>query len=128
MSVMNCGSILGRSLRACLALAVLIALSSVCLAGEIRVGAAMQVKPNSIWFQDADQFARWQALKKSGDAKAFAAFQEEALHQRAAWQFINAQPVKILKVEPDKNRVEVEMTREGRLKGTQWVIDAEAVE
>lgn len=88
----------------------------------------MQVKPNSIWFQDADQFARWQALKKSGDEKTFTAFQEKALHERDAWQFINQQPVKILKVEPEKNRVSVEMTREGRLQGTLWVIDAEAVE
>ncbi len=116
-----------KFMRAYLTLFALVALGSACLAGEIRVGAAMQVKPYSVWFQDADMFARWQALKNGGDAKAFADFQQEALHQRDAWQFINSQPVKILKVEPAKNRVSVEMTREGRLLGTQWVIDAGAL-
>ncbi len=120
--------VLRMMIRACFVGFILAAFAGACLAGEIRAGAAMQVKPNSIWFQDSGLLARWQALKKSGDEKALAAYQEQALHERDAWQFINRQPVKILKVEPEKNRVEVEMTGPGRLQGTQWVLDAAAVQ
>ena len=87
----------------------------------------MQVKPYSVWFQDIDKFEQWQTLKKSGDAKAFAAFQEKTLRARDARQFINPQPVKILKVELEKNRVSVEMTGAGRLQGTEWLLDVEAL-
>jgi hypothetical protein len=117
----------GQTMRAYLALFILVAVGSACLAGEIRVGAAMQVKPYLVWFQDADKFAGWQALKQSGDTKAFAAYQKQALHQRDAWQFINQQAVKILKVEPEKNRVDVEMTGAGRLQGTKWLLDVDAL-
>ncbi len=70
----------GRNARSlCLALVALLAVGGACLAGDIRAGAAMQVKPYSVWFQDIDKFEQWQTLKKSGDAKAFAAFQEKTL-------------------------------------------------
>jgi hypothetical protein len=114
-------------MRAYLALFILVTLGSACLAGEIRLGATMQVKPNSIWFEDADKLARWQALKQSGDAKAFAAYQQEALHQRDAWQFINPHAVKVLKFAPEKNRVDVEMITAGRLQGSRWLLDADAL-
>ncbi len=65
-----------------LALVALLALGGAALAGEIRVGAAMQVKPNSIWFEDEALLARWQALKTSGDEKALADFQDKALRAR----------------------------------------------
>jgi|SRR5690242_7375986 hypothetical protein len=103
-------------------------LAATCFAGEIRNGATVQVKADSIWFQDAEKFARWQALKKGGDAKALAAHQEEALHQRDAWQFTKPLAVKILAVTPKANRVEVEMMTEGRLQGSQWVLDIDAID
>ena len=107
---------------------ILVALANACLAGEVRKGATMQVKADSIWFQDAEKFARWQALKKGGDAKALAAYQEEALRQRDAWQFIKPLAVKILGVTPKANRVEVEMTTEGRLQGSRWLLDIDAID
>ena len=39
------------SMRAALALFILVALSVDAFAGEIRKGATMQVKANSIWFE-----------------------------------------------------------------------------
>jgi hypothetical protein len=60
----------------------------------------MRVKPNSIWFEEAAQLARWQAARKRGNAKAFAAYQAKVLRQREAWQFIYELPVKILRYEP----------------------------
>jgi hypothetical protein len=107
---------------------VLMALANACLAGEIRKGATMQVKADSIWFQDAEKFARWEALKKGGDAKALAAYQEEALHQRDAWQFTKPLTVKILGVTAKANRVDVEMMTEGRLQGSRWLIDSDAID
>jgi hypothetical protein len=46
-------------------LAVLMALSIGVFAGEIRKGAAMEVRANSIWFQDVPRLTHWQKLKKS---------------------------------------------------------------
>jgi hypothetical protein len=124
----NAGLSPTKTMRAVVALIALLALGVACLAGEIRIGATMQVKANSIWFQDAGKFARWQALKQSGDAKALAAYQEDVLHQRDAWQFIYPLSVTILGYEPEENRVDVEMKTEGRLQGSQWLLDAGALE
>jgi hypothetical protein len=52
----------------------------------------MQVKPNSIWFQDVAMLTHWQRLKKSGDAAALASYQDSALSHRDAWQFTNQLP------------------------------------
>lgn len=107
---------------------VLAALASACHAGEIREGATVQVKADSIWFEEVEKFTRWQALKKNGDAKALAAYQEEALRQRDAWQFIKPLTVKVLAVTPKANRVEVEMMTEGRLQGSRWLLDVDAID
>ena len=108
-------------------LGMFLALSVASFAGEIRTGARMQVKPNSIWFEDTDKFTHWQQLKKSGDAAALASYQEEALSHRDAWQFLLPQPVKILRYDRRKNQVNVEMTASGRLQGTKWLLDADAL-
>jgi hypothetical protein len=107
---------------------VLVALANACLAGEIRKGATMQVKADSIWFQDAEKFARWQSLKKGGDTKALAAYQEEALRQKDARQFTKPLDVKIRGATPKANRVDVEMMTEGRLQGSRWLLDIDAID
>jgi hypothetical protein len=107
---------------------VLATLASACLAGEIRKGATVQVKADSIWFEEVEKFTRWQALKKNGDAKVLAAYQEEALRRRDAWQFIKPLTVKVLAVTPKANRVEVEMMTEGRLQGSRWLLDVDAID
>jgi hypothetical protein len=106
---------------------LLAALSSGSFASEIRKGAAMQVKPNSIWFQDTARLTRWQKLKKSGDLAALASYQDAVLSRRDAWQFIDPLTVKILGYKPGKNRVNVEMQEPGRLAGTTWWLDADAL-
>lgn len=88
----------------------------------------MQVKANSIWFQDVEEFARWQTLKKGGDPKVLAAYQEEALNRRDAWQFIQPLTVKLLGLAHKTSRVEVEMTTEGRLQGSRWLLDIDAID
>jgi hypothetical protein len=85
------------------------------------------VKPYSIWFEEADGLARWQDMKKSADAAAFASYQENLLHQREAWQFIHQQAVTILGFEPEKNRVHVQMQTTGRLENSQWWLDSAAL-
>jgi hypothetical protein len=86
----------------------------------------MQVKPNSIWFQDADKFTRWQELKTS-DSTALASYQDEVLSDRDAWQFTKWLTVKVLSYEPRKNQVNVEMKTAGRLLGSAWLLDADAL-
>ena len=88
----------------------------------------MQVKPDSIWFQSAAELARWQQLKKGGDAKALAAYRKEKLSQRDAWQFVNQLTVTILSYDSGKNQVEVRMVTPGRMLGTTWWLDAGAIE
>jgi hypothetical protein len=114
-------------MRVFLSLLILPALSIAAFAGAIEKGAAMQVKPNSIWFQDLGELTHWQQLKKSGNADALAAYQDKILGNRDAWQFIYKLDVKILGYEPAKNRVHVEMTTKGRMAGEDWYLDPDAL-
>lgn len=109
------------------ALLILSAFGISAFAGEIRKGATMEVKPNSIWFQDLAKLAHWQTLKKSGPAASFAAYQDQALSHRDAWQFLNQLSVKILRYDPAKNQVNVEMETPGRMLGSTWFLDANAL-
>lgn len=106
---------------------LLATLSTGSIADEIRKGATVQVKANSIWFQDLSKLAHWQELKKGGNSAALASYQGEVLSQRDAWQFISALTVKILRYKPRSNQVNVEMTESGRLEGTEWWLDADAL-
>jgi hypothetical protein len=108
-------------------LSVLLALTIISFAGDIRKGATMQVKANSIWFQDVAKLSHWQQLKKSGDSKAFAAYQEKEMSERDAWQFGNQLSVKIISYDGAKNQVHVQMLTPGRMLGTDWFLDAEAL-
>ena len=106
---------------------VLLASAIASFAGEIRTGATMQVKANSIWFQDAAKLSHWQQLKKGGNSKALDAYQEKELSERDAWQFLNQLTVKIISYDGAKNQVHVEMRTPGRMLGTDWFLDAEAL-
>jgi hypothetical protein len=122
-----CYPSLRKAMRALLALLVVAASATGSIAGEIRRGATMQVKPNSIWFEEAANLTRWQQLKRGGDPAALASYQEELLSHRDAWQFINRLSVKILEYQPGKNQVQVEMTTAGRMLGTKWFLDPDAL-
>jgi hypothetical protein len=103
---------------------VLLALGSACWAAEIQKGTLMNVKPNSIWFQEAAALTQWQRLKKSGHAKALASYQEKVLGAREAWQFLNQLNVKIISYDPATNQAHVEMRTPGRMLNTDWYLDA----
>jgi hypothetical protein len=105
----------------------LMVLGSVSFAGELRKGATMEVKPNSIWFEDTAKLTQWQKLKNGGDSTALASYQEKALSARDAWQFLSPLTVKILNFDRAKNQVHVEMKTPGRLVNSTWSLDADAV-
>jgi hypothetical protein len=106
---------------------LLVALGITSSGAEIRKGATMQVKPNSIWFQDPAKLAHWQQLKKSGNSKALASYQNEVLSQRAAWQFTEQLTVKVLGYQSGKKQVNVEVKTPGRLLSSKWLLDADAL-
>jgi len=111
-------------MTAFLAILVLLASGAGCFAGEIRSGLTLQVKPNSIWFEDAARPTRWQQLRKTGNSAA-ASYEEEL---RDAWQFINQLTVKILSYEAEKNQVNVKIESDaGRMLGTTWWLDADTL-
>jgi hypothetical protein len=114
-------------MRAFLALLLLAALNTGAVAAELRKGATMQVKPNSIWFEDAAKLTRWQQLRKSGNAAALTSYQDGALSKRDAWQFLSPLTVKILDYRPHDNQVKVELKTPGRMLGTTWSLDAGAL-
>lgn len=93
----------------------------------VHKGATVQIKPNSIWFSEAANLTHWQQLKKSGNARALSNFEGDVLSQRDAWQFTRPLSVRILRYEIPKKRVKVEMLSEGRMAGTKFWLDAEAV-
>jgi hypothetical protein len=115
-------------MKALLSLLLVMALGGAAFAAGIEKGATMQVKANSIWFQDAAELVQWQQLKKAGDTTVLAAYQDKVLGNRDAWQFTNPLPVKILGYDAAKRQVHVEMTTEGRMKGTDWLLDPDAIE
>lgn len=96
-------------------------------ASEIQKGASMQVKADSIWFQEVDHLTQWQKLKKGGDAKALSAYQKKLLSNRDSWQFTNSLLVRVLGHEAAKHQVHVEMTTPGRMLGTDWWLDSSAL-
>jgi hypothetical protein len=114
-------------MRALLIALVLVASIAESVAAEISKGAIMVVRPNSIWFEDAAKLTEWQQLRKSSGAAAFMSYQKSILSGRQAWQFINPRSVKILGYERRKNQVTVEMKSEGRLQGSTWLLDANAL-
>ena len=118
---------LGARLHIFLIVLILIATATAAFAGPIRKGAVLQVKPNSIWFDESAQLTHWQELKKSGNAAALTSYQEQMLGQRDAWQFVKPLKVKILRYEPATSQVNVEMKTTGRLQGTTWWLDASAM-
>ena len=111
-------------IRAQLGLLVLVTCSTSALASEMRAGTTMTVKSNSIWFQDVGQLTHWQKLRKGRKAAALAAYQEQKLRSRDAWQFIYPMEVKVLGHTPKTNPVSMEMLTEGRMLDTKWVLDA----
>ena len=97
------------------------------LAADIRASAIMQVKPNSIWFDEAADLAQWQELKKKGEEPALAAYEKSKLGSRDAWQFINPLTVKVLGYQQRDNQVAVEMKTKGRFEGLKMFLDAGAL-
>jgi len=61
------------------ALLLLAVVAKAALAGDISAAAVMQVKANSIWFDDAPSLMHWQELKKRGDAADLAAYEKDKL-------------------------------------------------
>ncbi|NWG24781.1 MAG: hypothetical protein HXY30_10300 [Pseudorhodoplanes sp.] len=115
--------------KALLAAFLLLAgLGGTSFAADIRKGATVQVKANALWFEDTGKLARWQRMKKKSDAATLAKLEQSMLRAREAWQFVNAQTVKVLDFDARTGRVRVEMTGEGRMQGTQWVVDEGTVE
>lgn len=110
-----------------LTLMILVAAMTLAVAAPVRKGAVMEVKPNSIWFQEAAALTHWQELKKGGNEAALTSYQQQVLGQREAWQFLKPLKVKILNFNPTTNQINVEMRTTGRLQGTTWWLDASAV-
>jgi hypothetical protein len=115
--------------KAILAVFLLLAgLGGISFAADIRKGAIVQVKANALWFEDAGKLARWQRMKKKSDAPTLAKLEQSMLRAREALQLVNPQTVKVLDFDAKTSRVRVEMTGEGRMQGTRWVVDEGAVE
>ena len=98
-----------------------------CLGAEIQKGASVQVKKDSIWFQEVSALAHWQALKKGGNKKALGDYEDKMLSNRDAWQFGSQLEVAVLSYDSKKQQVNVEMKTAGRMLGTKWWLDASAL-
>jgi len=108
-------------------LSLLLATAIASFAGEIQKGATVQVKADSIWFQKVKELSHWQRIKKSGDSKALEAYQQKEMGERDAWQFGNQLGVKIISYDAATNQVHVKMLTPGRMLGTDWFLDADAL-
>ena len=106
---------------------VLAALNLCASAGEIRQGARMQAKENSIWFQTEIDLTVWQRFGKVATAKVLESYQTVVIGSRQAWQFTKSLAVKVLSYDPQENQVKVEMLAPGRLNGSVWWLDGKAL-
>jgi hypothetical protein len=95
---------------------------------EIQKGSTVEVKAHSIWFPDLAKFDHWQNLKRSGNSAAASSYVGNAVAHREAWDFSIPQSVKILAYEPAKHRVKVEMKTPGRMLGSVWFLETDAIE
>jgi hypothetical protein len=93
-------------------------------ADQVRVGASMHVKENSIWFQTDTDLTVWQRFRKVASSAVMESYRSVVLGSRQAWQFTNIQLVRILSYEPEENQVKVEMLTPGRLNGSIWWVDS----
>jgi hypothetical protein len=108
-------------------LTLLLALALASHAGDRQKGATVQVKANSLWFQKVRELSHWQRIKKSGDSKALEAYQEKEMGERDVWQFGNQLTAKIISYDAANNQVQVQMLTPGRMLGTDWFLDADAL-
>lgn len=99
-------------------------LSGGASAADIRAGATLQVKANSVWFQNKAKLTQWQGLKKIGSARALKAYEERVLRAREAWQFLEPLAVQIKSFDAGSGQARVTMTAEGRMQDTEWLLDA----
>jgi hypothetical protein len=117
-----------------IAVVALLLSNTAAVAGDARQTHAIEkdaiatVRANSIWFEDAAGLSRWQESKKSMGAEAFEGYQHQLLGNREAWQFTLPLTVKILGSDADHNQTRVELQTPGRLMGTEWHLDAAAIE
>lgn len=114
-------------MRTILSVLLLAALTGSAFAADITVGTMMQLKPNSMSFETADQLAKWHAMKKNSSPAALAKYEDAQLHARDAWQFLEPIDVKILSYDPAKAQVEVQMKTPGRMSDTTWFVDPSAI-
>jgi hypothetical protein len=122
-------TVMNRRIRTLFAVTAFVSMvsGSDALAAGIQKGAAMHVKPNSMWFKDAAALTRWQALQKAGDTAALISMQTDLLWNHTASQFTEELPVKVLQVEAKSHQIKVEMTFEGSMHGSTWVLDESAL-
>ena len=109
-------------------LALVAGRASRSIGGEIQVGGKFEVKANSIWFEDVAKLARWQGLRKRGNANALRSYQDKVLSKREAWQFVSPLTVKIISYDRGKHQVAVEMVTAGRFLGSTWYLDIAALQ
>lgn len=93
------------------------------LAGDVKTGDTVHVKPMSIWFEEREQLAAWQAVKQKGEGKALEDYEKNVLAEREAWQFVNPLEATVLGHEPKRHEVKVRLLSEGRLKDSIWFVD-----
>jgi len=67
------------------ALPIALALDIGSFAGEIRKGATMQVKANSIWFEDTAKLTHWQELKTATLQQKRQLYSIDLLSRRSAF-------------------------------------------
>ena len=92
---------------------VLLSAGIFAFAGEIREGATMHVKADSMWFESYNGLYTWQRDKKTLTREDLKAHQDNRLGSRDAWQFTSKQPVRIHRYYAAGNAVEVEMLSPG---------------
>ena len=113
---------------------VLTALVTGAYAGPIRKGAVMEVKPNSIWFEEVAQAHAVAGIEKGRRRGGADLLSGTDARRREAWQFLKPLKVKILRYDTAASQINVEMKTSGRCKAPlggstrrQWGSNRDAV-
>jgi len=118
-----------KNMRVRIAIFALLVAMNVCsFAAEIREGARMHLKENSMWFQSSSELATWQRFQQVSTPQVIKTYQDVVLGTREAWQFGNKLPVRIVTYWPNEHEVEVKMLPVGGRFDIWWVDAKDCIE
>ncbi|QUS37817.1 hypothetical protein RPMA_02260 [Tardiphaga alba] len=90
-----------------------------------RSGTVIDIKANTLLFQDQTTASTWRKLKAGRDERLLLDFERSVIATRTAWSFTRTVSTKVLRYDPAKPYLQVKLTSDGRMRGSVWILATE---